>query len=320
LTVYRSRFRPWLDNPGPLPAWDATPEEQAAVAEALAAGAATACEKLSNLYEDHAEISGAVELIGRLGSTALPPQCLAATARALVAADYFHARSAPPCDGQVAAFRDYLVTRTLEMLQGNAAEALLWRAVYGRIADNWAPQAQLTRALQQELSASGLFGSVEVTLELNPPVAGGGRWIAMQTRGTLAELRQRLQRGEVVLLELIRDAEADLPAVNLVAAYHLEDELTFGRDGVDRVRLRVYDPQRGGEAVSLRLTLSDDRVQSVETPAAAKLPSVKALRPVRLPPVQPPLEGWRRQLGSRPPWTALWWARRLWRLQTARGE
>jgi len=329
LTDYLSRFRPWLDHPGDWPGvwpdWQLSREEAAAFAGAQQAGAATAAERLTNLYGEQAEVAGALALVETLSAGPLPPPDLQAAVLAIAAADYHNARVPLPqrraggspdrLDGDLwQQLRPYLVSRGLALLHANLAEALLWRAVYGGIADNWAPQAQLTRALQQELSASGLFGAVEVTLELNPPVAGGGRWVAMQTKGALAELRRRLQRREACLLELIRDAEADIPAVSLVVAYGLEDELTFGRDGVDRVRLRVYDPRRGPEAVSLRLTLSDDRVQSVETPAARERPSVKAVRLVSLDPAMPPLFGWRRRLRHFLPWRFFWWVKRLWLL------
>src|SRR3546814_6052499 len=71
---------------------------------------------------------------------------------------------------------------------------------------------------------------------------------------------------EAPLVELIRDAESDTPGVDLVVAWRLEDELNLGRDGVERVRLRLYDPRRGAAAVSLRLTLAEDGVQAVELP------------------------------------------------------
>src|SRR3546814_6004265 len=168
------------------------------------------------------------------------------------------------------------------MLRDNAADALLWRAIYARVADGFEPVAQLTRSIHQELAASGLFGAVAVSLELNPPVAGGGRWIALQSRFALAELRRRLVAREAPLVELIRDAESDTPGVDLVVAWRLEDELHLGRDGVARVRLRIYDPRRGAAAVSLRLTLAEDGVQAVELPPDPARASVKALRLVRL--------------------------------------
>ena len=160
--------------------------------------------------------------------------------------------------------------------------------------------------------ASGLFDEVAVTLELNPPVAGGGRWIAMQSKSALADLRRRLAAREACLVELIRDAETLPPAVDLVVVYRLEDELTLGRDGVDRVRLWVYDPHRGGTPASLRLTLAEDGVQAVEWPAdQSERPSVKALRLVRLEAVEPPPPGWRRWCRAAHPWGVFWWLKRV---------
>src|SRR3546814_18287900 len=86
-------------------------------------------------------------------------------------------------------------------------------------------------------------------------LAGGGRWIALQSRFALAELRRRLVAREAPLVELIRDAESDTPGVDLVVAWRLEDELNLGRDGVERVRLRLYDPRPGAAAVGPCLTL-----------------------------------------------------------------
>ncbi len=324
MSSYESRFRPWLDDPGSWPALDLTTAEAAGLAAPLAAGAAAASEKLRNLYGDEAETSGALALVAALGQTGLPEAELRAAVLAVAAGDHYAAclplPRLRPGDRRWARIRPYLLARAAALLRDNAAEALLWRAVASRIADTWAPQAELSRALQQELSASGLFDEVAVTLELNPPVAGGGRWVALQTKGTLAELRRRLAADEACLLELIRDAEADHPATDIVVAFRLEDELNLGRDGVERVRLWLYDPRRGPQAVSLRLTLADDRVQAVETPADGLRPSVKAVRLVSLAPAAPPLFGWRRHLARLLPWDFFWRLQRHWQLSLNRDK
>lgn len=316
MTAVTSRFRPWLDHPGPdhsgaWPDWAPTATEQADFAAALAAGGALATERLANLYGTQAESSGALALVAALAAARLPARDLQAAACAIAASDHHRARLGNPRHPRHRQrLSPYLAARTLAMLRENAADALLWRAIYARVADGFAPVAQLTRSIHQELAASGLFGEVAVSLELNPPVAGGGRWIALQSRFALAELRRRLAAAEAPLVELIRDAESDPPAVDLVVAWRLEDELNLGRDGVERVRLWLYDPQRGGAPVSLRLTLADDGVQAVELPASADRSSVKALRLVRLAPADPPAGGWRRWLISAHPWGFLWWLKR----------
>jgi hypothetical protein len=331
VTAVTSRFRPWLDHlgldhlgldsPGAWPEWTFDAAERAGFAAVLAAGGALAAERLTNLYGEQAESSGALALIAALAATPPPARDLQAAACAIAACDHHRARLAgrwTPRRRQ--RLRAYLVGRTLAMLRENAADALLWRAIFARVADDFAPVAQLTRSLHQELSASGLFGEVAVTLELNPPVAGGGRWVALQSRFALAELRRRLAAREPCLVELIRDAENDPPAVDLVVAWRLEDELNLGRDGVERVRLWIYDPRGGGTASSLRLTLADDGVQAVELPAGAGRSSVKALRLVRLAPGDPPAEGWRCWLKPAHPWGFLWWLQRQALLFAGRGR
>jgi len=336
LDAAQSRFRPWLDHlgidgPGAWPDWELDTGEEAAVAAALAAGAAEAAERLTNLYGKESATFGATALVAALGAQPLPPRDLQRAALAIAACDHHRLRLDLPraaAGGLTSranrrrwqALRPYLVARAQAMVEANATDALMWRAIFGRIADNWMPVAQLTRAIHQELSASGLFDDVQVTLELNPPVAGGGRWVAMQCKSALAALRKRLAAREACLVELIRDAEVDPPAVDLVVAWRLEDELTLGRDGVDRVRLWIYDPRRGGVGASLRLTLAEDGVQAVEMPAAKDLPSVKALRLVRLADADPPIFGWRRWLAAVHPWGCLWWLKRQVLLFTTRGR
>lgn len=326
-----SRFRPSLDHwgpgpfapddPGPWAGWTLDAAERAAVAAALAAGGALAVERLTNLYGDQAVAGGATALAAALAARPPAASDLYAAALAIAACDHHAARlHNPGTRERRQRLRPYLAARSLAMLRENAADALLWRAVLARVADNWAPVAQLTRSIHQELSASGLFGDVAVTLELNPPVAGGGRWIAMQSRAAVAELRRRLAAREPCLVELIRDAEADPPALDLVVVYRLADELTLGSDGVERVRLWIYDPRRGGAPASLRLTLADDGVQAVELPAQARRPSVKALRPVRLAAADPPRSGWRRWLKPAHPWGVFWWLRRQVMLRAARAR
>ncbi len=327
MSVYESRFRPWLDDPAGWPDWMLTPEEAADFAADLAAAGAEAGERLTNLYGEQADTFGAAGLVEALAAQPLEAADLQAVALSIAAADYHRERlTVPraeaggitnPTNRPVwATLRPYLVARCRAALAAGGAEALQWRAILGRVPDNWLPAAQLTRALQQELNASGLFSEVEVTLELNPPVAGGGRWIAMQCRGALAELRKRFRERAPCLVELIRDAEDAAP--QWVVAYRLEDELSLGRDGVERVRLWVYDPRRGGLPVSLRITLADDRIQAVETPAPEAAAAVKALRLIRLAPGEPPRFGWRRWFKSAHPWGVFWWLKRLWLLRFSR--
>jgi hypothetical protein len=327
LSVYESRFRPWLDDPAGWPDWLLTPEEAAGFAADLAAAGAEAAQRLTNLYGEQADTFGAVGLVEALAAQPLDAGDLQAVALAIAAADYHRERLTVPraAAGGITnpanrpvweKLRPYLVARCRAALGASGAEALQWRAILGRVPDNWLPAAQLTRALQQELNASGLFSEVEVTLDLNPPVAGGGRWIAMQCRGTLAELRRRLPAREPCLVELIRDAEDAAP--QWVVAYRLEDELSLGRDGVERVRLWFHDPRRGGAEVSLRITLADDRIQAVETPAPEAGAAVKALRLIRLEPGAPPRFGWRRWFRRAHPWGVFWWLKRLWLLRFSR--
>lgn len=327
MSSFESRFRPWLDDLGAWPDWQLTPEEARGFAEDLAAAGAQAGERLANLYGKQADSFGAAGLAETLAGQSLDEADLQAVALAIAAADYHRARLSAPraAAGGLAnpansarweRLRPYLVARCRAALAAGGAEALQWRAILGRVPDNWPPAAPLTRALQQELNASGLFSEVEVTLELNPPVAGGGCWIAMQLRGALAELRQRLPAREPCLVELIRDAEDVAP--QWVVAYRLEDELSLGRDGVERVRLWFHDPRRGGDDVSLRITLADDRIQAVEFPAPEAAAAVKALRLLKLAPADPPRFGWRRWFGRAHPWGVFWWLNRLWQLRFSR--
>lgn len=327
MSSFENRYRPWLDDPAGWPDWTLTPEEVDGFAAARAAAGAEAGEWLVNLYGAQAEACGAAALVAALAAQPLDETDLQAVALTIAAADYHAARLTVPRArpgglGNSAnrrrweRLRPYLAARCLAAFAADGAEALRWRAILGRVPDDWLPAAQLTRALQQELNASELLSNVEVRLDLNPPVAGGGRWIAAQVRGALAELRHRLAARESCLVELIRDAEDAAP--EWVAAYRLEEELSLGRDGVERVRLWVHDPRRGATAVSLRVTLADDHIQVVEQPAPRTGISVKALRLVKLAPADPPRFGWRRWFGGTHPWGALWWLKRLWQLRFSR--
>ena len=316
-----------MDDLDGWPDWDATPEEAKVFADDLAQAGALAGERLANLYGEQTDTFGAAALVKDLAGQTLAEEDLQAAALALAASEYYRVRVTVPraLPGGLTnsantsrwdKLRPYLLARCRAVLRDNGADALQWRAILGRVPDNWLPQAQLTRALQQELNASGLFSDVEVTLELNPPVAGGPRWIAMQVRGALKELRLRLAAREACLVELIRDVES--AATQWVVVYRLEDELSLGRDGVERVRLWFYDPSRGGQEISLRLTLADDRVQAVELPAPEASPAVTALRLVKLEPAAPPLFGWRRWCTAVHPWGVFWWLKRLWLLRFSR--
>src|SRR3546814_4823686 len=119
--------------------------EQAACAAALSAGGDLAAERLVNLYGGEAQASGALDLVAALA--ALPPATgeLQATALAIAAADRYAARLDGRCGCQH--FGPYLAARTLAMLRENAADALLWRAIYARVADGFETVDPLTRSI-----------------------------------------------------------------------------------------------------------------------------------------------------------------------------
>lgn len=321
-----SRFRPWLDDPGAWPAWDLESSEAAAFAEALAEAGPRAAARLTELYGDKADGFGAAALIADLAAQPVEEEDLQAAALAMAACDYYRARvtvpraesgglTNPANQARWENLRPYLIARCRAALADGAADSLLWRAILGRVPDHWLPAEQLTRALRRQLDASGLFKEVEVTLDLRPPALGGRPWIAAGTKAALAELRVRLKAREACLVEVIRDPMTAPSAAQLVVVYRLEDVPADAAAGAgERVVLSCYDPRRGDEALTLRLSLTAKRVLVTESDPDDSRPAVKALRLVALEDADPPLFGWRRRLRWLLPWAALWWVKRCWLL------
>ncbi len=327
---YESHFRPWLDDLGAWPAWDLESGDAAAFAEAMVEAGPKAAARLAELYGNKVDGFGAAALIAELAAQSPEEEDLRAAALAMAACDYYRARvtvpraesgglTNPANQARWESLRPSLIARCRAALAATAADSLLWRAILGRVPDNWLPAEQLTRALRRQLDASGLFKEVEVTLDLRPPVQGGRPWIAAGTKAALAELRAGLKAREACLVELIRDPMTAPSAAQLVVVYRMEDEAAEGEEEAGaRVVLSCYDPRRGSEALTLRLSLTAEGVYVTEADPDDSRPAVKALRLVDLEAADPPLFGWRRRLRWFLPWGALWWVKRLWLLFRSR--
>ena len=202
---YESWLRPWLDHPGPWEVWQLEPDEEAALTALLNDAAASADETLRERYGDQAELFGAAELVRRLVNEGLPAEPLFHTALAIAAVDHYEAcvtmRRPEPGGGtnptnrkHWSALRPYLMERLQRSVAVNTAGSLESRAIFGCLADNWIPVEQISRQLKGQLDGSGLFTSVDVTLDLRPPVAGGRAWLRTETAETLTAVKERLAK------------------------------------------------------------------------------------------------------------------------------
>jgi hypothetical protein len=319
-----SRFRPWLDEPGVWPDWDLGAADLEGFTEDGRRAAAKAAARLAFLYGDSIASFGADDLVIGLAKPAPAQEDLQRLGLLLAACDHHRARlavprAAPggltnPANRRVwARLRPYLVARCRAVLAADSADALLWRAILGRVPDNWLPAAQLTRALERQFAASEDFSEVTVNLELKPQNLGGRRWIAAATRAAVAQLRQGLAARDACLVELLRDPAVAPSAASWVVVYRLQDLFPPAAEG-EALRLWAYDPRRGAEPLVLRLRIDAAGVFAAETDPDDDLPAVKALRVMSLAPADPPRAGWRAWFTAVHPWGAFWWIKRQWLL------
>jgi len=314
-----SWFRPWLDDPGPWDPWEMEPPEAAAVAELLRGAAGPARERLESDFAAEARRFGATALADRLAATPAEPEALFRIVLALAAIDHYRARLAPPRPDpggstnatnreRWAALRPYLLRRLHAWAEDNAADSLIWRAVAGRIADNWIPAEQISRSLERQLSETGLFTSVAVDLDLKPPVPGGGAWVRARTAETLERIKAALAQRQPVAVEVLRDPLTAPAGAQVLVVYRLEDR------GDGWLFLTGYDPATPGAPQRMRLQLGPEALRVREPQDSEGRPAVKGLRCIDAPPGEPPLFGWRRRLRRVLPWGLFWYLGRRWRL------
>ncbi|WP_299624587.1 hypothetical protein [Pelagibius sp.] len=323
MPTYKSWFRPWLDDPGPWEAWRLETEEETAVAAALQDAAGPAEATLHGLFGDQADVFGGRALVQHLAHQPAEAEPLFRAALAIAALDHYRARVAvpraepggstnPANRDRWAVLRPYLIGRVQHGLQSNAADSLLWRAILGRVADNWVPTALIGRRLERHLMESGLFTSVAVDLDLRPPVPGGRVWLRGETAKTLETVKASLARRQPVLVELLRDPLVSPAAAQWVVVYRMET----AADGW--TTLACYDPALGAAPLSLRLRLEDDALTVREPSTEEAGPAVKALRAVTYATAAPPLFGLRRWLRWVLPWGLFWYLKRRWQVFRSR--
>ena len=314
-----SWFRPWLDDPGPWELWEPETSEQEALAAVLLSAAGPAKARLENDFAAEARRFGATALVDRLAAAPLEAEALFRIVLALAALDHYRARLAPPRPDpggntnptnrkRWAALRPYLLRRLHAWAEANAAESLVWRAVAGRIADNWIPAEQISRGLERQLSQTGLFTSVAVDLDLKPPVPGGGVWLRARTAETLERIKAALEQRQPLAVEVLRDPLTAPAAAQILVIYRLEDR----DDGW--LSLAGYDPTTPDAPQRMKLQLGPEALRVREPQDGEGRPAVKGLRCIAAPPGEPPLFGWRRRLRGVLPWGFFWYLGRRWRL------
>lgn len=298
-------------------------DEETALSAALQDAAAPAEAALHGLFGDQADVFGGGALVRHLAQRPVEAQPLFRAALAIAALDHYRARvsvpRAEPGGGtnpvnrdRWAVLRPYLMQRVRHGLQSNATDSLLWRAILGRVADNWVPTALIGRRLERHLMESGLFTSVAVDLDLRPPVPGGRVWLRAETAKTLETVKASLARRRPVLVELLRDPLASPAAAQWAVVYRMDTT----EDGW--TTLACYDPALGAAPLSLRLRLEDDALTVRESPAEEVGPAVKALRVITYAPAPPPLFGPRRRLRWLLPWGLFWYLKRRWQVFRSR--
>lgn len=323
MPTYQSWFRPWLDDPGPWEVWRLETEEEIAVAAALQDAAAPAEAELHGLFGEQADVFGGGALVRHLARQPVEAEPLFRAAVAIAALDHYRSRvgiprpepggnTNPANRERWSALRPYLMARAQQCLQSNAADSLLWRAILGRVADNWVPTALIGRRLERHLMDSGLFTSIAVDLDLRPPVPGGRVWLRAETAKALETVKASLAGRQPVLVELLRDPLVSPAAAQWVVVYRMET----AEDGW--TTLACYDPVLGIAPLSLRLRLEDDALTVRESSAAEAGPAIKALRVVAVTETLPPLFGLRRRLRWLLPWGFFWYLKRRWQVFRSR--
>lgn len=312
---YESWFRPWLDDPGPWPVWQMTPEEETAAAGLLREAVEPTCSQLKKTYGCEADTFGARDLVRRLADTAGATETLFRTALAIAAVDHYRARVTPrrPEPGgetnpvnraRWSRLQPFLMSRLTDCLRTNAEPALACCAISGRVAEQWISEAQLRHQLKQQLLDSDLFDSVEISIDLKLPVPGGDAWLHGETAKTLSAVRESLARRQPGVIEVLRDPATTPAAAQVLVVYRLEE----AEDGW--TTLACYDPAAEDGRCRLRLRQRGKRFVIRTQPASETLSAVSGLRLMDLAPARPPLFGLRRWLRWVLPWGPLWYVKR----------
>ena len=213
MRVYKSRFRPWLDDPGPWQPWADDDKDLKAIAEILDTSSDTAKESLRENYGTNATLFGGIDYIDRLAQLPVQAESLFRTAIAIAALDYHLAHAKPPRavpGGNTNPSNrkrwdelgPYLFERVRELTAEQSAGSLLSRAVFAATVDDAHPAAEIERRVRQQFDESGMFESVDVDVDRSAPVVGGAAWLRAETQTALEAARKALARKTPALIEV----------------------------------------------------------------------------------------------------------------------
>lgn len=310
MTIFRSRFRPHLDDPGAWQEWELEPAELELVHKALETAAEQTVARLRSMFGEFSCVFGADALARSLAASPVAVDRALVLAKAVTALDYHLYRAAPPrpSPGGLTSrsnrktwkrLRPHFLERLLGLIKSDVWQSLLWRSVYQRIPETWLPVALVERAFESKLVRLGPYKSIEVELDLNLPSSGGLAWIRENVAQSIEFIERALRERRPVLIELIRTAASSPLDADTLVVYCVEK--TQSGD----LRMLCYDPADAKHAVHID-AVSGEALCIRDSNRDADRPTVKALRVYSIDAVRPPLFGVRRYLDRLLPWKLFW--------------
>lgn len=129
---------------------------------------------------------------------------------------------------------EYFSQRGLGNLQANSASLLKALAISSLVPNEWFPEKRLEKLIETEIQRVGIYGQIEVDLDLSIP-PGGLRWLSDATRETVKSVRETLADGQPWPLRMIR-SPGKLHGNPQVIVYACQEQKR------GKLRLEIFEP------------------------------------------------------------------------------
>jgi hypothetical protein len=153
-------------------------------------------------------------------------------------------------------FYEHFNQRTLDNIRANSTSLLKALTISSLIPDEWFPERNLGKLIEEEIKRAGIYSQIEVDFDLRIPL-GGLHWLSDATLETVTMLREKLATDQGWPVRMVC-SPSTLQGNRQVIVYACHEQ----RGG--KLRLEIFDPGCPLEDHAVQIVKRRERLEVIE--------------------------------------------------------